>query len=307
MTEQRGIGARLGIAALNIFSPGLGLLRLRRPRQALAYWLIVPAVAALMCLFWLLTPILSFPALMACAAILAVAALGSQVGSAWKSWTSSRLRTTTPLPVWARWYAIAAAYLLSALFTAYVVLDGVHRFYKPFYVPSEAMMPTLRIDDKLVASMRHPRSLKRGDVILLAVNGAMYIKRVAGLPGDRIALRDGVIILNRQPIVQRFIREEILDTPLGRAPARRLAEQFPGESAEHEIYDLEPTPVDDYPETLVKPGHLFVLGDNRDRSADSRVPHEQWGVEQLPVDDVRGLALYYTYGPSHRSGERITH
>lgn len=305
MDERRGIAARLGIALLNLLAPGLGLLRLRRPRDAFAFWLVLPLSAILLAGFWAVAPILSFPLLMIPVAALALAWIGALIGSIWKTWRSSGAKPPPPLPVWARWYAIVGAYLVAAPIAGLAISQGLHRFYKPFYIPSEAMAPTFLKDDRFVASMQVPGRLQRGDVVLFDAHGTMYIKRIAGLPGDRVELRDGVLLLNGRAVEQRFVRRESAASSSGDMPVRRLSEQFPGEASAHEIYDAGPTAVDEYSQVTVRPGNLFVLGDNRDRSADSRVGTELMGVEQVPISDVRGVALYYTYGPSGRSGQRI--
>lgn len=306
MQQRRGIAARAGLVALNVLTPGLGLLRLRRPRSAFAFWLVLPVSLAIVGLLWVVTNPLPFGLLMLSAGVPVAAWLGSLLGAAWSSWSSSRFKSPPPPPVWARWYAIVAAYLVGGLGLSFAVTDGLHRLYKPFYLPSEAMAPTLLKNDRIVASMRQPRSLQRGDVILVETRDGLYIKRVAGLPGDRIALHGGIVVINGRRVAQRLVREDVVENDWGRGGFRRIVERFPGEALPHEIYDMGYTEIDDFPETLVKPGHVFVLGDNRDRSADSRVSRDLHGVEQVPVSDIRGKALYYTWGPSRRTGELIS-
>ncbi|MFL6858557.1 MAG: signal peptidase I [Allosphingosinicella sp.] len=295
--------ARLGLAALNILAPGAGMLRLGEGRLAAAF-LIAPlaSVGAVLLLFAAL-PELSFGALLVVLGLLALVTLGALVGAIVLTWMRSAHREA-PRPPYARWYVILLA-VLGTIAAGDLLATAAHRFYKPFYLPSEAMAPTLLKNDRIVAAMWSPSAIRRGEVILFRLGSSVYVKRVAGLPGDRIAVRNGVVTLNDIEIPQRYERDEPNVSSYGPPTVRRLRETFPGEGASHEIYDAGPSPEDDYPETLVAPGHLFVLGDNRDNSADSRVARADGGVEQLPVADVLGRALYYSYGPSHRAGQRI--
>ena len=169
-------------------------------------------------------------------------------------------------------------------------------YLKYFHVPSEAMAPTLEKRDRFIALMTGAGKLKRGDIVLLAVGESTYVKRVAALAGDTIELREGVVILNGRTVAQRLVGEERRPEMPGAPPVRRLAERFPGEPAPHEILDIGPSDVDDIPDLRVPAGFVFVLGDNRDRSADSRVPRSAMGVDLLPVADVKGRALFCISG-----------
>ena len=209
---------------------------------------------------------------------------------------------------WPFWYWIAAVLVLLVLVVLALIVGPVPLF-KQFYIPSEAMEPTLLKNDRILAWTRPPNPLHRGDVILFRMGNSTWIKRIAGLPGDRIALRAGIVILNGRPVRQTLVPNNTVVLyeagtmpPRDAAPLTRkiLSEQFPGEAQPHEILDEGPSFEDDYPETRVLPGHVFVLGDNRDNSADSRVPRAEEGVEQLAIDDITGSAGHYLWGPSHK-------
>ena len=205
-------------------------------------------------------------------------------------------------PWWKRWYVFVAFAL--AVMIGLVLVFGAPPSLRRFNIPERAMSPTLLKDDQILADMRSfdpdqsgEGALRRGDFILFNVGDAVYIMRLAALPGDRIALIDGVVYLNGRSVPQHYVRQDATDNPLGAAPARRLREQFPGERRPHEIYDMGRTIGDDFAETQVRPGHMFVLGDNRDYSADSRFSHEEMGVGLLPITDVIGKARSIVWRP----------
>ncbi len=184
---------------------------------------------------------------------------------------------------------------------------------EPFYVPSGSMEPTLMIGDELLATKfaygysaaslpsfvvlptndRYLGALpKRGDVVVFRWPGdrsQVWVKRVIGLPGDRVSLRDGRVSINGTPVDIRpdgTGQSEIEDG--SQIPAARFIETLPG-NREHPVFKLTQVgPLDNIPETAVPPDHLFVMGDNRDNSADSRVPLDQGGVGMLPVANLVG-------------------
>lgn len=194
-----------------------------------------------------------------------------------------------------------------------VVIVAKTALAEPFYVPSGSMEPTLQIGDELLAtkfsygygtaslpafidlppSARVFASLpERGDVVVFRWPGnpsQVWVKRVIGLPGDRIALRDGQVWINGKAAELRPDGVGQAETEDGSLiPAKRFVEILPN-NRRHAIFKLTANdPLDNMAEVVVPPGNLFVMGDNRDNSADSRVPVTAGGVGMLPIDNLVG-------------------
>lgn len=179
---------------------------------------------------------------------------------------------------------------------------------EPFRIPSSSMMPTLLVGDfilvnKFAYGLRLPvlnskiveiGEPQRGDVVVFRYPGAGegdpntgsdYIKRVVGLPGDRIAFRDQTLYVNDQPIAKTAV-----GTYVGSGHGRDMtgATVFEVDLAGREHRSLEISPYGDARTEGswdVPAGHYFVMGDNRDASADSRV----WGF--VPEGNLVGKAF----------------
>ena len=179
---------------------------------------------------------------------------------------------------------------------------------EPFRIPSSSMMPTLLVGDfilvnKFAYGLRLPvlntkvvplGGPKRGDVVVFRFPGmgqddpqagADYIKRVVGLPGDRIAFRDQVLYVNDQAVAKQPVGVYV-GSGLGRemTGATLLDVELPGRT--HRSLEKDPygSPMTEG-EWQVPEGHYFMMGDNRDRSSDSRV----WGF--VPEQNLVGKAF----------------
>lgn len=187
-----------------------------------------------------------------------------------------------------------------------------------YLIPSESMLPRLWPGD-IVAVWKWPfrvahRLPRRGEVVMFRAPPTLartYVKRVIGLPGDRVALRHGILILNGRAVPRWRIADLLVPvtpaTPCRPPPdslMRREREpdgqhacryprfrELPPGGQPIDILDLGYTDGDDFGPTVVPAGRLFLLGDNRDQSADSRWPAGTLGaVGMVPIADVVGAA-----------------
>ena len=182
-----------------------------------------------------------------------------------------------------------------------------------YYVPSGSMQPTLLIGDELMVSKfsygysryslpiafgpSSPERLfgrmpERGDVVVFRLPSdptQTYVKRVIGLPGDRVQMRDGRLWINGKMLPLRRDGAGTVEMEDGGSETAALEiETLPG-GREHPIYKFDGIGQLDNTQVFeVTPDHIFVMGDNRDNSADSRLAPEAGGVGLVPVENLVG-------------------
>jgi len=229
---------------------------------------------------------------------------------------SSRRSTAKPVSEESTWS-------IARFFLVLVVIAWAMRSFilQPFSIPSGSMLPTLYIGDYLVVA-KWPYGYsrysfpfdfpplgsrvlghlpQRGDVVVFRVpaQNADLIKRVIGLPGDSVEVAAGQLILNGKPVPRLKLRAAEVPVsanspcPSGGNPCAYAAflESLPGGPSYKVLDQVEHGPADDFGPVRVPTGRLFLMGDNRDDSLDSRFPPAQGGVGMLPVEDLIGRAL----------------
>ena len=166
---------------------------------------------------------------------------------------------------------------------------------EPFQIPSQSMVPTLKVGDFILVSkwtygIRLPvlrtkiieiDSPERGDVMVFFPphEDRYFIKRVVGLPGDKIHVLNGVVFINGDKMTQTSVAEEA-NSPRSVVMSENLA------GVEHLMQKrTSPTRLSQNYSAVVPQGHYFMMGDNRDNSSDSRV----WGP--VPEDRIVGKAF----------------
>ncbi|MGH2341776.1 signal peptidase I [Segnochrobactraceae bacterium EtOH-i3] len=198
--------------------------------------------------------------------------------------------------------------VLQALLIAFVLRTFL---FQPFNIPSGSMKDTLLVGDYVFVSKyaygysRYSfpfgfppfsgrilgREPTRGDVIVFKLprdNSTDYIKRLIGLPGDRVQVIEGQVFLNGTAVprvkVDDFIDDENPDDPVRIA---RYRETLPNGVSYDVLDQTQFGALDNTQEYVVPPGHYFFMGDNRDNSLDSRV---QSAVGYVPYDNLVGRA-----------------
>lgn len=178
-------------------------------------------------------------------------------------------------------------------------------WWAPFWIVTDAMKPNLLVGDVVIVALDGGAGLAHGQVIALRAHGQVVVQRVIGLPGDRVALGAGQVIVNDTQLLQfpdgRFDEVMAPQGPNGIRPrcengvvgegaicsASQLREVWPAGQA-YQILNIEQGFADDFALVTVPANRLFLLGDNRDTSIDSRYDPQVMGLGLVPVADVVG-------------------
>ena len=169
------------------------------------------------------------------------------------------------------------------LAAAIAIAFGIQSFIaRPFAIPSPSMLPTIEVGDRVMVNRLSYQvgEVERGQVIVFDTpanaesNEDFFIKRVIGLPGDRVTLRDGEVYIGEQRMVEPYLA----------AGSRNAQAQRPIPGCAQEAASFR--------ECIVPQGHVFVMGDNRNASVDSRV------FGPVPIDTIVGRAAMRVWPPT---------
>ena len=138
-------------------------------------------------------------------------------------------------------------------------------FFSAFAIPNSSMYPTLQAGDRLLAekNVYEKRDPERGELVIFRPptdRSIFYVKRIIGIAGDVLQQKDGQLTVNGTPVPM---------TPSAVDPAKGIFVESIGDS-EHLVHDDEEGTKGDFPAITVPDYHVFVMGDNRDHSRDSR-------------------------------------
>jgi signal peptidase I len=187
--------------------------------------------------------------------------------------------------------------------------------YEPFNIPSGSMVPTLLVGDYLFVSkfsygysyysipLSPPlfqgrifgSNPERGDIVVFRLpkdDTFDYIKRVIGLPGDRIQMKDGVLHINGRAVTRERMPDFVGEDPCGSEAmtrVKRWKETLPNGVTYQTLDCVDNGFYDNTIEYQVPPGHFFMMGDNRDNSTDSRVLSQ---VGYVPAQNLIGRAQF---------------
>lgn len=208
--------------------------------------------------------------------------------------------------------------LIKAMMAAAVIALTIRTFaFEPFNIPSGSMFPSLLVGDYLFvqkyaygySKYSFPLDMgpfegriaervpQRGDVAVFRQPKRVhidYIKRIIGLPGDTVQVREGILYINGQSVTREYVGSEDMSEDNAINVYQKYIETLPGEDGKegrkHFIYEMSDFEANDNTEVFTVPeGHYFAMGDNRDSSLDSRAQSQ---VGFVPAENLVGRAAF---------------
>ncbi|MBZ5697001.1 MAG: signal peptidase I [Acidobacteriia bacterium] len=202
-------------------------------------------------------------------------------------------------------------YIESLLVTVILALFGTTFVVQAFKIPSQSMEPTLLVGDHLLVNkfifggrghwydrLLPYRDVRRGDIIVFKFpyqNHPHYVKRVIGIPGDRIKIVDQQVYVNGKRLNEPYVVRDPT------APYEPFEDNFPPRGAQYLQSNMQPEWADQIlanvynGEIVVPPGKYFAMGDNRDHSWDSRF----WGFVDRDAIMGRPVVIYWSVQGPH--------
>jgi signal peptidase I len=189
---------------------------------------------------------------------------------------SARKSREIDLRSYNRWYVYLALFIIQCLLISQIEADWLMPSVKAYKIPTQSMSPTIEMGDKIIADMKvyQNKAPLRGDLIVFKYplrESVSYVKRLIGLPGEVLEIRNRTVFINGQPLQENYVK--YLD---------------PGSVNEH------------FGPVAIPPNQFFVLGDSRDNSQDSRY----WGL--VKQSQILGQARYLYWATDlSRIGKRL--
>lgn len=288
-------------ALLSLLAPGVGQLYAGRWRRAVVFLLATAFMDLSFILgIWSFAPVLTQPngfwfaaAIVAGLVSFRIVAIVDAAIVAWRA-------PARPLAPYQRWYVyivLLCLWIAPGFFNEGSPSNGT----ASYSIPGGSMQPTLQIGDNIIGvRLSETDGLPpRGTIVTHTdvTTGDTYVRRLIGLPGDVVEMRDGRLILNGTPVPTEpagtYRNPSVGDLDM-------LRETLP-DSGSYLVLDARPNgPYDNMPPLIVPSGYVFLLGDNRDNARDDRVH----GPTPIALLEARILYVYWSRDLS-RIGERL--
>jgi signal peptidase I len=255
---------RIVAAIASAFIPGIGQAILRAKKSALAFALGLAILVLLHLPFrvlqwWYISPLLILYAI---------------ILVAFSSWHALRA-DLSPLPKASRWWLLLILPAAVGIGTFYCNLLMIASGFRVYAIPSVSMEPTIMRGDRMMADLRAYRHtpVRQGDLVVVHRQNLYFVKRVAAVEGSMIEGRGGEVFVNNIELVEPYVQHTS------------------GANAPLELTDFGPF--------LISPGAVFIVGDNRDVSYDSR------SFGPIPVSEIVGKPVYSLKFDGESSGRYL--